>query len=154
MGARGPVPTPRAVLAARGSRLAAGADTEPRFPKGQPKCPAWLPKAAKAEWRRVAPMLEDQGLLTVADQQTLAAYCLAVHEAQAATEMLEAEGRTIRVGTQTQPHPAVSMQRSALALVKQFSAMFGFSPSCRTRVRAAPRREEPTGKARFFDPGA
>lgn len=164
MGLRGPARTPTAILHAQGSRLAASrAGTEPRFPAGAPKCPAWLPRAAKAEWKRVAPLLAAQGVLTVADQATLAGYCVAVSELQAATLALESEGRRIlvggrpggengerTVGGQWQPHPAVSQQRSALQALKQYSALFGLDPSSRSRVQAAPAQEKPTGKSRFF----
>ena len=170
MGARGPVPTPKGILQARGSRLAASITNEPQYPAGAPKCPAWLPAAAKREWKRIVPLLEEQRMVTQADLGPLACYCVAVSELEDATRTLEREGRMLRVGGhragengeggivggQWQPHPAIAQQRSAWAAVKQFSSMFGFSPSCRTRVKAAPKPEEPKpeGKARFFDPGA
>lgn len=165
MGARGPAPTPTAILQARGSRLAASRAGEVQYPAGAPKCPAWLPAAAKREWRRVVPLLLNAGVLTEADLATLAAYCGAVAELEAATRLVEAEGRTIRVGGfragengegpivggQVQPHPAIAQMRSAWAAIKQFSALFGFSPSDRARVKGGG-KEEPKaeGKSRFF----
>ncbi len=166
MGERGPSRTPTPILHARGSRLAASRSGEPRYPAGAPKCPAWLGRIAKAEWKRVVPMLEGQGLVTHADLAALAGYCSAVEELAEATRLIREEGRTVMVGGrwiegqngggqlvggQPQPHPAISQRRSAWAAVRQFSALFGFSPACRSRV-VAQASEEPqaTGKARFF----
>jgi phage terminase small subunit len=39
---------------------------EPRFDPGV-RCPQWLDKDAKGEWRRLAPQLKRQGLLTKGD---------------------------------------------------------------------------------------
>jgi P27 family predicted phage terminase small subunit len=151
MGLRGPVPTPTKILQARGSRLAASREGEVQYPEGAPRCPAWLPAAAKREWKRIVPMLEGAGVLSQADLGPLACYCVAISELEEATRLIAAEGRSIAMGKQTQPHPAVAQQRSAWQAVKVFSAMFGFSPADRARVKGpGPKAEEPSGKARFF----
>lgn len=125
---------------------------EPSFPPGVPKCPAWLPSAAKKVWKRVVPLLEKSGLVTLADEDTLSAYCVAVMEHQEATATLAGEGRRLLVGGypsgengagpvvggQWQPHPAVSQQRSAWAALRQFSALFGLDPSSRGRLALPP----------------
>ena len=50
---------------------------EPRPPASQPTCPAHLSPTAKAEWKRLAGMLNQVGMLTQADRAALAAYCQA-----------------------------------------------------------------------------
>ncbi|RWF07315.1 MAG: phage terminase small subunit P27 family, partial [Mesorhizobium sp.] len=43
-----------------------------------PPAPTWLSKDAKAEWRRVAPILvNERKVLTEADLGTLESYCIA-----------------------------------------------------------------------------
>lgn len=112
---------------------------EPRPQLGEPKCPSWLSKSAKAKWRRVAPELAKLGLLTIVDGDALAAYCQAWAEFEWATTTLEKEGRTSKTSTgYMQQHPAVSMQRSAFAIIRQFSAMFGLDPSSRSGLTVQP----------------
>jgi P27 family predicted phage terminase small subunit len=115
-----------------------------------PRCPSWLDKEAKAEWKRLTRRLAAMNLPTALDHCTLACLCAAWSEFHAATKLLQAEGRVIRTGGQKdektgnwqggqlQPHPAVAMQRSAWKAVKQFSALFGLDPSSHSRLHVQP----------------
>lgn len=166
-GGRPPKPTPLKELQGNPGKRALNKN-EPKPPPGAPRCPPWLPAAAKAEWRRVVKILEPLGLVTQADQQTLAAYCLAVAELRTATKTLAAEGRTVRVGGflltkddgkqehvggQVQPHPAISQQRSAWAAIKTYSALFGLDPSSRGKLSAPP-KDEPDAFENWMKGGA
>lgn len=117
--------------------------------RGRPKCPDWLSEEAKRSWRRLVPELDRLGLLTIVDGNALAGYCQAWAEFRIATETLEREGRTIMSGGgqtvfangktvirlgQVITHPAVAQQRSALAHLRAFEALFGLDPSSRTRL--------------------
>jgi P27 family predicted phage terminase small subunit len=142
---RKPKPTRLKVLTGNPGQRPLNAD-EPMPPRGRPTCPAWLPKEAKAKWRKLVPMLDQLGLLTLADADTLAAYCVAWSELKAATDALERDGRMIEVpvvnrqgeevGQRTVAHPAITHQRSALAAIRQYSALFGLDPSSRVRLKA------------------
>jgi len=92
-------------------------------------CPAWLPAAAKVEWRRIVPELRAVGLVTRLDRAGLSAYCLAWAELQEATQILGREGRILV----SKVHPAVKLQRDAFTRLKQFLAEFGLTPASRTR---------------------
>ena len=46
----------------------------PTFTPGA-ACPKYLSRVAKAEWMRVAPLLEESGILVMIDQSLLASYC-------------------------------------------------------------------------------
>ena len=50
---------------------------EPKPTPKAPKCPTWMSKEGRKEWRRLAPELERLGLLTKADLAMFAAYCSA-----------------------------------------------------------------------------
>ncbi len=160
MGQRGPAPTPREILSACGSWRAARAGEAPQPPRGVPKCPAWLGKTARKHYRRLAVTLDGMGVLTLADGDALAGLAVALVELEEATALLESEGRVITAASgYKQPHPAVAQQRSALGLVKDFSALFGLDPASRTRVRvAAEGKSEPAvlardrGQGRYFPP--
>jgi P27 family predicted phage terminase small subunit len=125
---------------------------EPQPAARRPRCPDWLAPEAKNKWKLLAPELARLGLLTVIDGDALAAYCTAWAELKAASETLAAEGRFVKVGGtalhkadgtvehvgyQLQPHPAVAQQRSALAQLKGFAALFGLDPSSRSKLQVA-----------------
>ena len=96
--------------------------------------PDWLDPVAKEKWYEVFPELQQAGLLTVVDMSSLAAYCQSWAEMVISTKQLQAEGRTVRTERgYTYPHPAVAMQRSAMAAIAKFSACYGLDPSSRSR---------------------
>ena len=73
---RGRKPKPTALKLAEGNpgkRKINGA--EPKPPRSLPDCPGHLAPEAKAEWDRLAVMLNQIGLLTQVDRATMAAYC-------------------------------------------------------------------------------
>jgi P27 family predicted phage terminase small subunit len=114
-------------------------DSEPQPAPGSPACPEWLDDAARIEWHRVAPELARLGLLTQVDLAALASYCQAWAEFQAATELIQKEGRHFTSKGRKYPHPAVAHQRSAWKAIGEFSARFGFSPSSRSKLTIAGR---------------
>jgi P27 family predicted phage terminase small subunit len=119
---------------------------EPRPDATPPKCPAWLSKYAKREWRKLAPELSRLGLLTAVDRGCFAGYCSALAEFRAATETIEKEGHYLTVGGffdeeakewrggQMQPHPALAQQRTAMKAMRDFGTLFGLDPSSRARL--------------------
>ncbi len=149
MGRRGPAPKPNALRALQGN---AGKRSlprnEPKPPPVAPKCPAWLDKAAKKEWRRVTPLLLDLGLLTEVDALALASYCQAYSMLVRATKVLnkpveEGGGLTFTTenGYQVQ-RPEVSIAQKSMQLIKAFCAEFGFTPSARGRMQVPNKKPE------------
>ena len=70
MGARGPLPKLQVV-----DGTFQPPANSPKAKPVLPKCPTWLTKEAKREWKRVAGPLYRAGLLTELDTNTLAMYC-------------------------------------------------------------------------------
>jgi P27 family predicted phage terminase small subunit len=164
MGRRGPPPKPTRLKAAAGNPGHRPLNpAEPRPAVAVPACPTWLPKRAKAEWRRITPELHRLGLVALIDAVALASYCVAVAELEEATRTLEKEGRVsvwvlfdkqgVKVGERLKAHPAVAMQRDAARLVKQFVGEFGLTPASRTRVSGSKAGDDGGGGkgARFFN---
>lgn len=144
MGLRGPAPTPTRILETRGSWRAKINDGELRFPEGEPNCPAFLSREAKAEWRRQVELLRAAGILTEADRAALAVYC-------------EAWGEFAELCTRLKASPSdwrLRMQKNAAAdRAIKAAAQFGFSPSARARLKGpgdAVEGQGGEGKARFF----
>jgi P27 family predicted phage terminase small subunit len=116
--------------------------TPPTPPVAEVRCPAWLDPIAKAEWRRIAPLLDQMHLLTALDVAMLASYCHAYSELQQATEILKSRGRTFTTPNgYKQQRPEVGIAHRAMLLIRLFAGEFGFSPS--SRMRLAVHDQEP-----------
>ena len=116
-----------------------------RFPPATGTAPRWLSKVAKAEWRRVAPLLLEAGLLLETDAAILGAYCSAFAGYLESKSLVEKQGQVIIVESQTRTgrtskpirNPAVTLmfdfQRAMLAA----AAKLGFSPFDRERIEGS-----------------
>lgn len=132
-------PTPLKVV--RGSRRIN--PNEPTAPEGKPSCPRWLPAAAKAEWKRITPILVEMGLLSTADMASLAGYCAAFARWQEAEKELEKDGPVLTAPSgYAQPSPYIAIANKALVLMRSFAADFGLSPSSRSGISVPGRKPE------------
>jgi P27 family predicted phage terminase small subunit len=133
LGRGGTRPTATRLKVLRGQRPGRPARARGKAPPpGRPKCPAWLGKLARAKWRQTVPVLERLGVLSAVDGDILACYCVAWEELQEATLLLAKDGRTtLRGSGGLGPHPAITMQRTALRLLKELGALLGLSPAAR-----------------------
>jgi P27 family predicted phage terminase small subunit len=109
-------------------------------------CPDWLSPVAKAEWERVVGLLVSHGLVTVADQAVLAAYCQAYARWCEAEAVLEQSGLVIEIerydkqgnplGTYTQQRPEVSIAQNYYGLMLSAASKLGLDPVSRARLHA------------------
>ena len=126
-----------------------------------PGCPAHLLTAAKAEWKRIAPLLQELGLIAKIDRAALALYCQAYawwvwHEsclrddiARVAAKRKEFESLPDNAGkewtggdgfTIATPNGSFTYnahwvgKNKAAEQVDKFLQSFGLSPSARARV--------------------
>lgn len=136
---RGRKPTPTVLKALHGNpgRRPLN-DQEPQPTPGIPPCPDHLDDVAAQEWQRIAPELESLGLLTQVDLAALAAYCQAYSRWIAAEAVIAAQGITYTSEKgMIRPHPAVSIAKESMRLIREFVSEFGLSPASRTRIRVS-----------------
>ena len=134
----GPKPFPRAVNDLNGNpgRRAPRTD-EPQPTIGLPSCPEWLPKAAKAEWKRLGPLLVELGLISKLDRAAFTGYCIAWADLREAQEMVATSSDKTQETTGGRTISAwVRLRDNALNQIKAFGSEFGLSPSARTRIGA------------------
>lgn len=106
-------------------------------------CPAHLNAIAKTEWRRVVPLLIEQGTMTKIDRAALAAYC------QNYARWVEAERRIATLASASPDKlallykttngnliisPMLSIANKSLELMHKFLVEFGMTPSSRNAV--------------------
>jgi P27 family predicted phage terminase small subunit len=110
---------------------------EPKPRPAVPSCPSHLDAVAKAEWRRVVPLLAQCGLLTSIDRAALAAYCQCWARWIEAERTVAKEGSLIEASSgYLMPHPCLAIAHRAVCQMQNFMTEFGMTPSARSRVAA------------------
>ncbi|WP_102960214.1 phage terminase small subunit P27 family [Mangrovicella endophytica] len=92
-----------------------------------PPPPEWLSEAAKREWRRMQPYLEERKILTDIDLSNLENYCVAqgrIRECEA--EMSGLTDLNVKA-------KLWRMQNQAMATARQLAAELGLTPMARSR---------------------
>lgn len=112
-------------------------DAEPQVPNGLPDCPDFLDDEAKAEWFRVASILNQMGLLTRADRSALAAYCVAYSRWVHAEAEVKKYGTVVLSPNKKFPmkSPYLSIADQAMESMRKFMVEFGLTPSSRSRIK-------------------
>lgn len=90
---------------------------------GVPRAPAWLSKEAKAEWRRIMPLLVERKILTDADMGSVENYCVAIGHVRSLASDLAAgfDPKLFRA------------QNQAMQTSRQLAAELGLTPVSRSR---------------------
>lgn len=139
MAIRGRKPAPTALKILEGVRESRINAAEPPRVAGLPDCPGHLDDTAREEWDRIAPLLDQLGVLSRTDGSALALYCSAFSRWQAAGKEVKAKGLLIhneKTGV-TKANPAVAIQAAAGAVMHRLLVEFGCTPSSRSRLGSA-----------------
>lgn len=104
-----------------------------------PRPPAGLDPAAAAEWKLLAPLLVETGVLTRADLRTLRLLCETLASAASLDATIKAEGLTIESGSGARKaHPGLNALAVARSQAARLLDGFGLSPRGRASVDQAP----------------
>jgi P27 family predicted phage terminase small subunit len=147
MGRRGPAPQPTAFKVLNGNPGKRALPTaEPKPDLAEPFMPAWLDAEARAEWRRIVPILLNMGVLTIADGAALACYCQAYSRLGQALKELEDGSTFVSPKTMVEhAKPAVQVVQQCMVTIKAFCQEFGMTPSARSRMTVASDEKEKGG---------
>jgi P27 family predicted phage terminase small subunit len=131
---RKPKPTAMKLLDGNpGKRRINGA--EPKPPRSLPDCPAHLSAVARAEWQRIAEMLNAIGLLTQVDRSTMAGYCQCYGRWVEAEEKLASTPAILRLPSDyIQQSPWLTIANKQLELMAKYMAELGLTPASRSRL--------------------
>lgn len=154
-GTRGPLPKPAALKVLQGNpgkralNLADGVNPRVEVPS----MPRHLAQAARKEWKRITPLLEELGLISGLDAAALGLYCQCVGRlSELETAFNAAVARHVAAGMDysdavyqvshavtpsgyAQQSVLVQLIRSARQEVHRYLMHFGLSPAARARVQ-------------------
>ena len=144
MGLRGPAPKPSGLRILEGNPARRPLPTnEPRPLPGEPDIPSYLDNDARAEWKRIVPILLGMRVLTAADGTALGNLCQAVsllkqahHTLQQATQ---GGGSGLLMKTPSgyvQQSPLIGIINGQVEIINRISREFGLTPSSRIRLEA------------------
>jgi P27 family predicted phage terminase small subunit len=142
---RGRKPEPTSLKLVKGARKDRINDMEPVPPAGNPEPPEHLDRVAREEWDHLTGLLSRMGLLSQAEGPALMLYCEAYSKWLRARAEILKRGMVIerdvinskghRTGTRLFQNPAISIEMSAMRLMKDLLVEFGLTPSSRSRTR-------------------
>ncbi len=121
----------------------------PPLPQGWAEAAPWREYAA-LEYREVGPELVELGVLTPIDRAAFLEYCDAWGRKEYWARVVDQEGAVqVTKSGYAAPHPSVGFMNRASADLKRFIALFGLSPSDRSRL-VTPERPTVDTNAKFF----
>jgi P27 family predicted phage terminase small subunit len=91
-----------------------------------PRAPAWLSADAKAEWRRIMPLLVERRILTDSDMAMVEAFCVASGRVREVERLIQADKGMI-------DPKLFRMQDKAIQTARQIAAEIGLTPVSRSR---------------------
>ena len=110
---------------------------EPKVKPYAPTCPRWLKKDAKTEWRRIAPILFNIGVLTAIDRAALAGYCQAWGRWVEAEAKVKERGEVVKTSNgNIVQHPYLAVANRAMDNMRKYLIEFGMTPASRSRITA------------------
>lgn len=161
MGRRGPKPLPTQIKLARGTYRADRAAASEAPTIGKATCPSWVTDVdAKREFRRLAKVLGEMGLIGTADVNLLARYSMTwVRWRRVAQTLTQNAGAEVAIyrdaegkAKAVQVSALHSIARSLSDELSRAEQQLGMTPSARSRIEVAPPvvASVPEGKSRFF----
>lgn len=173
---RGRKPTPTKIKLVKGNPgHRPPPPNEPKPDPVVPKCPSFLDREAKKEWRRMVKELGGLGMITRIDRAVLAKYCEAYSQWSQASRKIqelgmvfktEGKSKTVRRRDGSEEtvktgggfpiiNPYFRIADNAKAQMLKCCIEMGMTPSSRSRVKVEPREPENAkgekDKNRFFN---
>lgn len=115
---------------------------EPKPAAERPRCPAHLSPKAKTAFKNVCDLLEEMGVLTVADGMALEMLCDAYAEWRDLRKVVEQKGATYETvatsgDVMVKARPEVAMAADAWKRVKAMASEFGLTAASRTKLQTS-----------------
>ncbi len=127
-------------------------ESEPEPPKGIPEMPAYLEAfpIAVSEWEREVKILDDMGIMTIADSGILATRCYMAAQIQAISKEIKKKGRTIKTMMGRKTNPLVTQLTKYITEYRQIGNLLGLDPSGRSKIKVS-RKPQKSAFEKFMD---
>jgi P27 family predicted phage terminase small subunit len=135
MGKRGPAAKPTTLRILHGDRPDRINDHEPVPPTQEIACPDWASDGAREIWARLAPSLEQRGVLTSWDVDAFLVLCEALNRYRNATALVNGSALLVQGGSGLMKNPALQVQAEAERTFLTYAARFGLTPSDRQSIK-------------------
>ena len=108
---------------------------EPQPKHERPRCPKYLGAIGRRVWRDATKQLQSMNLLFRADEQTLAAYCLAAQDIAESEDLLLREGNyCVDCYGNRKRHPALLTREKAMTMLAKLGSLLGLNAVSRARL--------------------
>lgn len=104
---------------------------------GAPPAPKHLSKIAKEEWRRLAKLMVDRGLLRELDMMAFEVRCETYARWRKAKGIVERKGLTYQHAGLVKKRPEVGIISDCESRIARFDSEFGLTPAARARTTIA-----------------
>ncbi|WP_440901640.1 phage terminase small subunit P27 family [Actinosynnema sp.] len=135
MGRRGPAAKPTSLRVLHGDRADRINSSEPVPPTQEVTCPDWASDGARAIWARLAPGLEQRGVLTAWDLDAFLILCEALSRYRQATTLITSSHLLVQGAGGLVKNPALQIQAEAERMFLSYASRFGLTPSDRQAIK-------------------
>lgn len=126
---------PTAIAQIDGTRKDRVNTAEPEHPGTLPNPPAYLDRAGRLAYLRVATILVEMGVASGADGEALSMFAQDYSDYLRDLKQVRKEGRTVSTGTgSVKPHPLIAVYREAMRSMARTLSKFGLTPADRASV--------------------
>lgn len=145
MGLRGPAPTPTSILELRGSWKTKMRTKEPKPTRGKPPCPPELDDRERGVWRKATKILDEMNVLTVADGNLVARYCVLFVRWWDLQAFIKKYGMHFPIKNEKgdvkcfQQFPEVGAANKTGMELLRIEQQLGLTPAARTSIHVIPR---------------
>lgn len=126
--------TPRDVLNLRGSWRGKAREDEPQPQRGKPVKPDWLKGEASDTWDILVGLLDDMGVLTVADGQIVSRYADLFARWRECCRVLVGMANHTTDGGMVRPRPESVLYAKLIDALRKLEAEMGLTPSARSKL--------------------
>lgn len=106
----------------------------PAIPTSIPAMPRGLPARARAEWRRITPILDSYKLITPLDAGVVGDYCLCIARLAEAESDITARGLLIGGKRDKVKNPSAQLARQYRQALGKYAELLGLAPAPRGRM--------------------
>jgi len=123
---------------------------EPQPESGVPICPSRDPEVREV-WDYTIDQLLKMRTVTMADRDTLHAYCEQVLVHRRALQVVAEEGAIVEGPHGMKQHPALGIVQTSATLMRSLGGLFGLTPSARSAIKVSDQQvTKPQGAARLL----